>query len=80
MPIAAVGQPVAQFPMSIALNDRHSLNSARLLSSFADVVISARISTSGDATGPGWQAVAVPVQKASDQIVRLRISEKVEAR
>ena len=80
MPIAAVGQPVAQFPMSIALNDRHSLNSARLLSSFADVVISARISTSGDATGPGWQAVAVPVPKASDQIVRLRISEKVEAR
>jgi cytochrome c-type biogenesis protein CcmH len=66
--------------LSIALNDRHSLNSARLLSSFADVVISARISTSGDATGPGWQAVAVPVQKASDQIVRLRISEKVEAR
>ena len=80
MPIAAVGQPVAQFPMSIALNDRHSLNSARALSSFEDVVISARISTNGDATGPGWQAVAVPVQKASDQVVRLRISEKVEAR
>lgn len=80
MPIAAVGQPVAQFPMSIALNDRHSLNSARLLSSFADVVISAKISTNGDATGPGWQAIAVPVQKASDQVVRLRISEKVEAR
>lgn len=80
MPIAAVGQPVAQFPMSIVLNDRHSLNSARALSSFADVVISAKISTNGDATGPGWQAVAVPVQKASDQIVRLRISEKVDAR
>lgn len=80
MPIAAVGQPVAQFPMSIALNDRHSLNSARLLSSFEDVVVSAKISTNGDATGPGWQAVAVPVQKASDQVVRLRISEKTEAR
>ncbi len=80
MPIAAVGQPVAQFPMSIVLNDRHSLNSARALSTFADVVISAKISTNGDATGPGWQAVAVPVQKGSDQIVRLRISEKAVAR
>ena len=80
MPIAAVGQPVAQFPMSVMLNDRHSLNSARALSTFADVVISAKISTNGDATGPGWQAVAVPVQKGSDQIVRLRISEKAVAR
>jgi cytochrome c-type biogenesis protein CcmH len=80
MPIAALGQPIAQFPMRFALNDRHSLNSARALSSFADVIISAKISTTGDATGPGWQAVAVPVQKGSDKVVRLRISEKSVAR
>lgn len=80
MPIAAIGQPVAQFPMKIALNDSHSLNSARALSRFSEVIISAKISTTGDATGPGWQAVAVPVQQGSDQVVRLRISEKAVAR
>ncbi|MEO6697932.1 MAG: c-type cytochrome biogenesis protein CcmI [Paraperlucidibaca sp.] len=80
MPIAALGQPITQFPMHFALKDSHSLNSARALSSFAEVIISAKISTTGDATGPGWQAVAVPVQKASDQVVRLRISEKSVAR
>lgn len=80
MPIAAIGQPIAQFPMRVALNDTHSLNTARPLSSFAEVIISAKISTTGDATGPGWQAVAVPVQKNSDQMVSLRISEKAEAR
>lgn len=80
MPIAAVGQPIGQFPMRVTLTDRHSLNSARPLSSFAEVIISAKISTTGDATGPGWQAVAVPVQQGSDQVVRLRISEAATAR
>lgn len=77
MPIAARRVPWQGGRMTLALADEHSLSAERRLSQFEQVVLQARISTDGTATGPGWQAVAVPVRAQNAQVIRMRLSEPV---
>lgn len=78
MPIAVARRSTAQFPVRLTLDDAASLSPERLLSGEEMVVIQARISASGDATPQSGdlEAVAVPVRRGSDGVVRLRISER----
>lgn len=54
MPLAAVRQPVRDFPVQVVLNDNQSMAPAMKLSSFKQVVVGARISKAGNVTAqPG---------------------------
>ncbi len=77
MPVAAIRLPVGQFPLRVTMTDADSLSPQRLLSQQDDLVLQAKISRSGSATPTSgdWEAVAVPVGKGSQSLVRLRISE-----
>ncbi len=77
MPVAAIRRPAGQFPMRLTLTDADSLSPQRLLSQQDAIVVSAKISRSGSATPAAgdWEAIAVPVEKGSQGLVRLRISQ-----
>lgn len=77
MPVAAIRRPAAQFPLRVTMTDADSLTPERLLSQQQDLVLQARISSTGSATPAAgdWEAVAVPVGKGSQGLVRLRISQ-----
>lgn len=77
MPVAAIRRPVGQFPLRVTMTDADSLSPERLLSQQQDLVLQARISSTGGATPASgdWEAVAVPVGKGSQGLVRLRISQ-----
>ena len=54
MPLAAVRQPVRDFPVQVVLNDSQSMAPTMKLSSFKQVVVGARISKAGNVTAqPG---------------------------
>lgn len=54
LPLAAVRHPATDFPISVVLDDSNAMLPEMTLSDFPDIVVSARISRSGDATAsPG---------------------------
>lgn len=77
MPVAVIRRPARDFPIRVTLSDSDSLSQDRLLSQQATLIVQARISRSGNATpSPGdWEAIAVPVEKGNQSLVRLRVSE-----
>lgn len=77
MPIAARRLPWQGNRMSLSLSAADALSPERPLERFKQVVLQARISTDGNATGPGWEAVSVPASADTTEVIRLRISEKV---
>ena len=50
LPLAIVRQPVGRWPLSFTLDDSSSMTPTAKLSGFAQVVVGARVSRSGDAT------------------------------
>lgn len=77
MPVAAIRRPAGQFPLHVTMTDADSLSPQRLLSQQDALVLQAKISRTGSATPASgdWEAVAVPVEKGSQGVVRLRISQ-----
>lgn len=77
MPVAVIRRPASGFPLRLTLSDSDSLNAGRPLSGEAVVVLQAKVSRSGSATPAAgdWVATAVPVERGSQGLIRLRISE-----
>ena len=79
MPLAVVQRPVSELPLELTLDDSLAMLPELKLSSFSQVQVSARISTSGNATAQSgdFQAEAVQVETSADQSVKLRIDRQV---
>lgn len=77
MPLAVIRRPAGSLPLRLTLTDADSLNPSRPLSGEAVVVLQAKISRTGSATPAAgdWVATAVPVERGSQGVIRLRISE-----
>ncbi len=80
MPLAAVQKTVADLPFTVTLNDAMAMMPAMSLSQFPKVVVSARISLSGEPTAqPGdIQSELVPTPNSSKTPIELTISQIVE--
>ncbi len=78
MPVAAVQQPVAAFPVEIVLDDQSSLTPQRRLSDLDGWQISARIASRGQARGGAGSLEAMPVvirREQADELIELTISQ-----
>lgn len=77
MPLAVIRRPASDLPLHLTLTDADSLNPSRPLSAESVVVLQAKVSRTGSATPAAgdWIATAVPVQRGSQGVVQLRISE-----
>ncbi|HEX5361795.1 MAG TPA: c-type cytochrome biogenesis protein CcmI [Fluviicoccus sp.] len=79
MPLAVVRQPVGNFPVTTVLNDSQAMMPAMKLSAFPSVVVSARISGSGNPVGEkgDLEAIAVPLtQNGKMQTVDVLINQE----
>lgn len=80
MPLAVVRQPVADWPVTVVLNDQQAMTPAMTLSKFDRVQVQARVSAAGTATAQSgdWQAKAALVDlRPGRQPVQLRIDHQV---
>lgn len=69
MPVAAVDlSPPFNWPITVELSDLHNLNPERRLSDYPQVIISARLSVSGDASISDYVSEAVTVSAENAQI------------
>jgi len=75
MPLAVLRKPAAELPFEFALTDEMSMVRGSGLSSVAEVIVSAKISTSGDAlqTDPGYEVHSRPTATADSSYLELRI-------
>jgi hypothetical protein len=75
MPVAVVRRPVADLPIDFLLNDSQSMTAGMKLSDFEQVVVTARITRSGDATVAlqGLEATSGAIQVADNQHLNLII-------
>ena len=72
IPLAVLRKPAAELPISYRLDDSMAMSAGPMLSDYRDVIVSARISASGDAsTGSleGYSGVVHPGQDAMVNIV-----------
>ncbi|RZU37142.1 cytochrome c-type biogenesis protein CcmI [Fluviicoccus keumensis] len=79
MPLAVVRQPVGSFPVTAVLNDSQAMMPSMKLSAFPSVVVSARISASGNPVGEkgDLEAIAVPLtQNGKMQTVDVLINQE----
>lgn len=67
MPLAVVRQPVATWPVTVQLSDANAMTPAMTLSKFKNVVVQARVSSSGNAIPQSgdWAAAPFPVELES---------------
>jgi len=73
MPLAVLKVKAAQLPLDFVLNDSLAMTANLKLSSFADVVVTARVSKSGDASAPGLSAPSRVVHVGDSSPVELVI-------
>lgn len=79
MPLAVVRQPVGNFPVEALLNDSQAMMPDLSLSKFPSVVVSARISASGNPVGEkgDLEAIAVPLtQNGKLQTIEVLINQE----
>lgn len=72
MPLAVLRKPAAELPISYRLDDSMAISAGLRLSDYRDVIVSARISASGDANAgnlEGYSGVVHPGQDATVNIV-----------
>lgn len=79
MPLAILRKQVKDLPLSFTLNDALAMSPQMKLSAFAEVVVGARVSLSGQATPqPGdWQGQSQPV-KLGAKDVRIEVRDAVK--
>ena len=71
MPVAILKKRAADLPLAFRLDDSHAMSPSTVLSGLHDVVVSARISKSGDATARSgdFEATLGPVRVGTDRLV-----------
>jgi hypothetical protein len=72
MPLAVLRKPAVELPISYRLDDSMAMSAGLKLSDYRDVIVSARISASGDASAgslEGYSGVVHPGQDATVNIV-----------
>jgi cytochrome c-type biogenesis protein CcmH len=80
MPLAIVKKQVSDLPMDFVLNDSHAMNPQMKLSGYSDVVVSARISKTGNAMPqPGDLEGVSAVVKVGAQGLNIVINQSVGA-
>lgn len=80
LPLAVVRQPVSSWPVSVTLSDANAMTPAMTLSKFKDVVVQARISSSGNAIPQSgdWSAEPLPIKVSPQgQAVELTIASRL---
>lgn len=79
MPLAILRKQVKDLPLNFTLNDALAMSPQMKLSGFADVVVGARVSLSGQATPqPGdWQGQSQPV-KLGTKDIRIEVRDAVK--
>ncbi|MGD2118029.1 MAG: c-type cytochrome biogenesis protein CcmI [Chromatiales bacterium] len=80
MPLAAFKTNVAELPLQIKLDDSMAMMPQMKLSAFDEVIVSARVSMSGQpvAQAGDYSSDQVKLQLQSDSSVNLKISHKIE--
>jgi cytochrome c-type biogenesis protein CcmH len=75
MPIAVLKRSAAELPFDFVLNDEHSMMNGINLSQTESVIVSAKISATGDAlqTGSNLEARSAPVKVSNAEFVDLVI-------
>jgi hypothetical protein len=78
MPVAAIRKPVAELPLDFELTDREALLPDSGLASYDALIVTARISPSGNATDliDGLEVSSTPVSPLNGDPVNLLISHK----
>ena len=75
MPVAVLRKVAADLPFDFELSDKQAMSAAAKLSSTAAVIITARVSKSGNAleAEPGLEAVSQPISVGEDVLVELHL-------
>jgi hypothetical protein len=75
MPLAVVRKPVSELPFEFVLDDSLAMTAGMTISSAEEVVVTAKISTSGNAMQPdaGFEANSGPVSVANAAYLELKI-------
>ncbi|RLU01950.1 MAG: c-type cytochrome biogenesis protein CcmI [Ketobacter sp.] len=80
MPLAVVRQPVSSWPVTVTLSDANAMTPAMTLSKFKNVLVQARISSSGNAIPQSgdWSAEPLPLELSDGRKqVQLMISSQL---
>ena len=80
MPLAVVRQPVSSWPVTVELSDANAMTPAMTLSRFEQVIVQARVSSTGNAIPqPGdWTAAPVTVElQGAPQAVAVEIDTQM---
>ncbi|MFT5260601.1 MAG: cytochrome c-type biogenesis protein CcmH [Gammaproteobacteria bacterium] len=79
-PLAVVRKTVADLPFEVRLNDSHAMLNTMTLSQFKDVVISARVSRSGQPIAQAGDIQSAPyqTQNSHQETIRLTLNEIVK--
>ncbi len=78
MPLAVVRKPVSELPFEFVLDDSLAMTAGMTISSAAEVVVTAKVSSSGNAmqTDAGFEANSGPVAVANAAYLDLKITGK----
>lgn len=81
MPVAVIQKSAAELPFEFALSDDHSIMRGVSLSNFEEVVVGARVSRTGDATGSvsGLHVQEIPIVVGDGGFIELRIKSNGSA-
>jgi hypothetical protein len=75
MPLAVLKRPVSELPFEFTLTDEMSMVRGSGISSVAEVIVTAKISTTGDAlqTEPGYEVHSQPIATADSPYLELQM-------